>query len=74
MDALTRGLCHATDWSPWSKCKGECGATGTVVRERQVLHRPHHRHLPKGSDCPHETHDEKPCVVRCRDGRKTGDL
>jgi len=43
-----------------------------VVRTREVLHRPHERHLASHEDCPHGESDEKPCVVRCRNGIRTG--
>jgi hypothetical protein len=68
---LLKGECHATPWSPWTQCAGACGTKGTVVRTRSVLHRPHTRHLAPGEPCPHGERDEKPCVVRCRDGQPT---
>ena len=68
---LLRGECHATPWSPWSPCEGPCGTTSTAVRSRAILHRPHARHLAADEPCPHGERDEKPCVVRCRDGHKT---
>lgn len=69
MRTLLKGECHATPWTPWSPCEGKCGAKSTVKRTRQILHRPHERHLPRGEPCPHGEVDEKPCKVRCLNGQ-----
>jgi hypothetical protein len=67
---LLKGECVTSKWSEWSVCEGACGAHGKVSRTRSLLHRPHHRHLPKDESCPVELYDEKQCQVRCRNGQK----
>lgn len=51
-------------WSEWSPCAGVCGEKKKISRKRDLLHKPHSRHL-LAKNCTQNLEQIKTCTVPC---------
>ncbi len=57
-------------WSLWTPCTGVCGTSVNVTRMRNILHKPHPRHLDVNKECKQNTLETKQCIVKCNEEKR----